>query len=167
MDSHKRPAGLRCLLRELRARLREARALIEHLEGLLRQREQCDLAIVARQQIRQRAIIVAVVSQNFGVPARLIYSRDRHAKIALARQVCMFIACSDLKLFREQTGGLFKRVPGTVIKAQIAVTNLAETDARFAAALGAVQAEIKTRLATIFPHAQFESTNPPLPEPAG
>jgi chromosomal replication initiation ATPase DnaA len=134
---------------ELNSLTRKLRSMIERMEGLLNQREEGKLAVTMRQQIRQRKIIVETVSKKIGVPPRLIYLRDRHERVARARQVCMAIACSDLNLFREQTGRLFKRCPNAVSKAQIAVQNLADADAHFASAFAAVRAEIKARLATL------------------
>jgi chromosomal replication initiation ATPase DnaA len=108
-----------------------------------------------RQQIRQREIIVETVSKKFGVPSRLIYLRDRHESIARARQVCMVSARSDLNLTLAQAGRLFNRSVVAVFKAQIAVQNLADTDARFASLVAACRDEIKARLSSLKnPHPQ-------------
>jgi chromosomal replication initiation ATPase DnaA len=137
------------MVAELNSLSRDLRTLCDRAEVLLKQREKRKLAVTTRRQIKQRKIIVETVSKKFGVPPRLIYLRDQHESVARARQVCMAIACSDLLLHREQTGRLFKRATTTVTKAQIAVQNLADTDARFASTFAAVRDEIKARLATL------------------
>ena len=131
---------------QLQSFIRRLQALIKRGEDLLCQRNRAIQEAERRQRARQLSTIVGIVSKRLRVSPAKIYSRDRHAQIALARQVCMAIARADLKIYREHVGTFFLRYPGAVDWAQKTIQNRAETNSRFAVTFASVRADVKARI---------------------
>ena len=139
MDYRKRASELQSFIRRLQTLIRRGEDLVSRRERDIREAEQ-------RQRARQMRSIVGIVSKRLRVSPAKIYSRDRHAQIALARQVCMAIARADLKIYREHVGTFFRRCPSQVFAAEKAIRNHAATETRFAVTLAAVRADVQARI---------------------
>jgi chromosomal replication initiation ATPase DnaA len=132
---------------ELRAIGREMLRLMDRADYLLgRINNQVDLTGITPTHTKHMEIIVDVVCTKFGVPQRMIYSRDRHEAVARARQVCMVLGRERLKLSSPQIGKMFRRDHGTVLAAEKTIANLVETNAVFRRDFAEVIASIEREL---------------------
>jgi len=118
-------------------------------------------------QRRQVDIIVAVVAEKMGVPVKQIYSRDRHEKIARARQLAMTLVHAEMKLSFNQVGKLFRRDHGTADSAVKAIENLVQTNYTFGRIVAGITTDVRAALSLSAPEltdAGSTAAIPPAPE---
>jgi chromosomal replication initiation ATPase DnaA len=125
---------------------RDLRTLIARAEKLLAAGSGGNLSGITPEQTKQIKAIVEIVSEKTGVPNREIFSRDRHEPQARARQICMVLARSELKLSYHLTGKIFHRDHGTVDAAEKAIEDLVQTNCSFARTVAGITAEVRSKL---------------------
>jgi chromosomal replication initiation ATPase DnaA len=135
---------LNTVLRDLRSLVVRAEALLDRAGGL----RDTSLAGVTPEQTKKVQVVVEVVSQRLGVPVRDIFSRDRHELIARARQLCMMLACRELRLSSTQVGIVFRRDHADVLWACKRVEGRLNSKCDFGRQLAGITAEVRTRLST-------------------
>ena len=82
----------------------------------------------------QLSVIRSTVAAYYGIRVEKIITQDRHAKLAWARMVAMFLARELTDLSFEEIGNDFKRDHGSVCNACKVVKSRCETEPRTAGA---------------------------------
>lgn len=99
----------------------------------------------ARHDLDHLDIILALAASHHGYTIAMMATRERTARIVLARQVGMWLCRHVTNASLMEIGNKLDRDHGTVIHGVAAVQNLADTDPKFKAEL----IELRTRAAAL------------------
>lgn len=88
--------------------------------------------------------VIDAVSKAFGVPRIAIGSRERTAKVAMARQACFWVCCKAMGMGYSEMGRLFQRDHGTVMHGCRTIQAGMDTNERFKARMEAVLKAVKS-----------------------
>ena len=125
---------------------RQLRTLMARAERLLQTIEGNTSITVDPSKIKATESIVDLVCTRTGVPARMVYSRDRHESVARARQICMVLCRTKLRLSLSQVGMLFQRDHGTVMSAETVIANLRETSPKFNEHYATIESAVDSKI---------------------
>jgi len=136
------------LTTQLNTTVRQLLVLVGRAEQLVARADGHVRLPVGPETGRRAMLIVRVVARRLDIPEQKIFSRDRQAAVALARQVAMVLCRRRLGLTLDATAQIFGRDHGAVTWALKAVEDRVQTDCSFGRLFAAIEAEAKKEIAT-------------------